>query len=389
MFIPIRSDRPLRATPYVNYALIASCVLAFAVTNDPNGSVIESASSLMLIKYAYNELGQIVIATKLWQFITYQFLHADAMHLIGNMIFLWVFGNNVEDRLGKLGYLFFYLGMGVVAGLAHWLTSNAPVLGASGSVAGVTGAFLALFPRTRITFIYFFFLIGAFEVPALLVVVFYFVKDLLFFGIGVGNTAYTAHLAGNVAGFAVGMLLLWPRLLPRESYDLFSLWTHKRRRDKFKKLSQDGYKAWDSSGATGRLGKDATPQITPQEQAVMDQRQEVSRAIGNHDLDDAAKRYNQLLQTHGDQTLSQRHQFDIANHLAGQAQHEHAARAYELLLKAYPNHPERAHVQLMLGLINARYLDRADQAKPLLQEASQRLSGDDAALARQLLAEIG
>ena len=147
MFIPIRSDRPLRTTPYVNYALIAINVVIFGFTAQafaPNSEYSEVWRYML-----WNDEPML----KAWQFITYQFLHASPMHLIGNMVFLWVFGNNVEDRLGKFGYLFFYLSMGVLAGLGHWLTSEAPVLGASGSVAGVTGAFLALFPRTHITFL--------------------------------------------------------------------------------------------------------------------------------------------------------------------------------------------------------------------------------------------
>ena len=122
MFIPIRSDRPLRSTPYVNYALIAINVVVFGFT--AREAEYSRAWEFML----WHE------RTELWQFITYQFLHADIWHIVGNMLFLWVFGNAVEDRLGKAGYLFFYLAMGVLAGLGHWLTSEAPVLGASGSV---------------------------------------------------------------------------------------------------------------------------------------------------------------------------------------------------------------------------------------------------------------
>jgi membrane associated rhomboid family serine protease len=386
MFIPIRSDRPLRATPYVNYALIAINIVVFGVTyNLLRSDEPTFVRDLLLNKWLYSTPESGVIVTKIWQFITYQFLHGSPMHLIGNLIFLWVFGNAVEDRLGKVGYLFFYLAMGVLAGLGHWLTSDASVLGASGSIAGVTGAYLALFPRTRITFLYFFFLIGAFEVPAMVVVLFYFVKDLFFFGAGLGGgVAYTAHLAGNLAGFAVGMALLGPRLLPREPYDLFSLWTHKRRRDKFKKIVKQGQQAWEHSAA----GPANDKPLTPEQQAVIDQRQAVSRAIGNHDMDQAARLYLELNQKHGDQALSQRQQFELANHLAGLGHHADAAKAYELLLRTYPRHDDRAHAQLMLGLINARYLGKPNDAKPLLQEASQRLQGDDAALARQLLAEV-
>jgi len=382
MFIPIRSDRPLRSTPHVNYALIAANIFIFALTSqqlqtDPASRVQE----FMLWKQD----------THLWQFITYQFLHQDIWHLAGNMIFLWVFGNAVEDRLGKVGYLFFYLSVGIFAGLMHWLTSDSPVLGASGSIAGVSGAFLALFPRTRITFIYFFFFIGAFEVPAMVVILFYFAKDLLFFGMGGGGVAYSAHLAGNVMGFEVAMALLGPRLLPREPYDLFSLWTHKRRRNKFRKQLQQGYQPWEGrlaqSGAGGkpRRGEQV---MTEEDKQVLDKRQSISRALSNSDMDKASDLYTQLIAAHGEQSLGQRQQFEVANHLAGMGRHTDAAKAYELLLKTYPSHSDRAHVQLMLGLIYARYLGQTEQAKPLLQEASQRLNGEDAALARQLLADL-
>lgn len=378
-FLPLRSDRPLRTPPYVNYALIAVNVLIFAFTAQAfAGHEYTRAHDFMLWHNG----------TLLWQFITYQFLHADPMHLIGNMIFLWVFGNAVEDRLGKFGYLFFYLAMGVLAGLGHWLTSDAPVLGASGSVAGVTGAFLMLFPLTRITFFYWFFFIGFFEISAKWVIAFYFVKDLVFMGWGVGNVAYTAHLAGNIGGFAVALVLLATRLLPREPYDLFTMWAHGRRRNQFKQLANQGYQAWEGKAHHPGQGMSAG-EITEADKAIIDLRQQISRAIADHDLDRAAAIYLDLLAKHGEQTLSQRQQFDIANHLFAQGQHAQAAGAYERLLKAYPKHDQRGHAQLMLGLIHARYLAQPDRAKPLLQEACQRLHGDDAALARQLLAEIG
>src|SRR5690606_30503901 len=93
-------------------------------------------------------------APELHQFLSYQFLHASWLHLLGNMLFLYVFGNSVEDRLGRAAYLLFYLAGGVMAGVGHAWLEAAPVLGASGAVAGVTGAFLALFPLSNITVVY-------------------------------------------------------------------------------------------------------------------------------------------------------------------------------------------------------------------------------------------
>lgn len=382
LFFPIRSDRPLQATPYVNYTLIAVNVLIFGFTAQSLGvemvNRFDPVHRFMLWEHE----------TSIWQFISYQFLHASPMHLIGNMIFLWVFGNAVEDRLGKAGYLFFYLSMGVIAGIGHSLTSGHPVLGASGSVAGVSGAFLMLFPLTRITFFYWFFvMIGFFEISATWVIAFYVMKDIFFMGMGVGNTAYTAHLGGYVGGFTVALGLLASRILTREPYDLFTMWGHKRRRDEFKKLSQQGYQAWE--GKAHHPGKDAPTEMTEEDKQVLEHRQQISRALADQDFNGATATYLKLVEAHGEQTLSQGQQFDIANQLFAQADHKSAAVAYERLLKAYPKHNERGNAQLMLGLINARYLNNPEAAKPHLQEASQRLHGDDAALARQLLSEIG
>jgi len=430
MFFPIRSDRPLRSTPYVNYALIAVNVLLFVATTgqlaqadtyllrqfqrefelellrdipmpqtsqafpdlsdpgDPDLNVLwelpqaQEAMTRAQEKTADKFLAYRLLlrkeGTTLWQFLTYQFMHSGPLHLIGNMIFLWVFGNNVEDRLGKLGYLFFYLAAGVLAGLAHWLTSDAPVLGASGSVAGVTGAFLALFPRTRIGFIYFWIIIGFFEVPAMIVVIFFFLKDALFYAGGVGNVAYTAHLGGTLAGFTLGMGLLLTRLLPREPYDLLTLVEHKRRRDKFRKIAGEGYQPWE--GRNG--GKADGP---PQDPVVLEARRAIAQSLSDHDHPAAAARYADLLRDHPGQVLSQRMQADVANQLMRDARYDDAAEAYGLLLATYPSHPEKPHYQLMLGLIYVRYLDRPADAKPLLEKAAERLDGGERDTAQQLL----
>ena len=87
---------------------------------------------------------------QLYQFVSYAFLHGGWMHLIGNMLFLYIFGNNVNDKLGNVGYFLLYLGGAIFSGLGHALFSNSPVLGASGAVAAVTGAYMVLFPKTYV-----------------------------------------------------------------------------------------------------------------------------------------------------------------------------------------------------------------------------------------------
>ena len=131
-------------------------------------------------------------------------------------------------------------------------------------------------------------------------------------------------------------------------------------------------------------------ELTEQDKQIVELRQQISRAIGSHDLDAATKTYLQLIDEHGEQTLSQRQQFDIANHLFAQGSHASAAVAYERTAHRLPQarraRPRPAHARPDQTPATS---NKPNDAKPLLQEASQRLHGDDAALARQLLSEIG
>ncbi|MBX3394944.1 MAG: rhomboid family intramembrane serine protease [Phycisphaerae bacterium] len=157
--------------------------------------------------------------------VTCMFLHGGWMHLIGNMLFLWVFGNNVEDRLGPALYLIFYLATGVCGNLAHTFfePSLMPLVGASGAISGVMGAYLLLFPRSRILAIV---PIGYYPVtlnlPAFMYLGFYILLQNLFpaFRGSEGNVAYWAHIGGFAAGMALIAVLPkrphHPRLVPAE-----------------------------------------------------------------------------------------------------------------------------------------------------------------------------
>jgi len=162
--------------------------------------------------------------------VTSMFLHGGLAHLLGNMLYLWIFGDNVEDRLGHVGFLAFYLVAGSAAGLAQVLpvpTSEIPAIGASGAVAGVLGAYLLLHPtapvRVIIPFLYF---ASLRRVPAVLVLGMWFVIQLFngFLSLGSGQVAsggvaWFAHIGGFVAGVLVGLLLrIMPRRSPRSRY---------------------------------------------------------------------------------------------------------------------------------------------------------------------------
>jgi len=148
------------------------------------------------------------------------FLHGSILHIAGNMLFLWVFGNNIEDRLGRMKFIAFYLLAGVAATYAQsyvFPDSATPLIGASGAIAGILGAYLLLFPRARVVTLVIFFFITWVELPAIVVIGLWFLLQL-FSGVGsiAANTgvAYMAHVGGFVAGMLL-LLIFRPRSEPR------------------------------------------------------------------------------------------------------------------------------------------------------------------------------
>ncbi len=156
---------------------------------------------------------------RLWAFLTYAFLHVGWLHLIFNLVVLYILGNNINDRLGHLGYLGFYLGGAVFAGIGYILAGGQAVVGASGAVGAVMGAYLALFPRSHITLFIGF---ASIEVPGMYFVIIFFMYNLVMSLAGqaaVPQVAYEAHVAGIAYGFVVALLLLATRVLPRQQVD--------------------------------------------------------------------------------------------------------------------------------------------------------------------------
>ena len=210
--IPLRSTERVYATAVVTASLIALNALVFLYQATLN-------------PYALNEfVGQWGIVPDSRPFhvaslLTSMFLHGGWMHLIGNMLFLWVFGRNLEDLIGGGRFLLFYLLCGFAAAVAHVVlnaNSRVPTIGASGAIAGVMGAYLIKFPRARIiTLIPIFVFITTMEIPAWLLLLYWFGIQFLS---GIGSLAETDYTGGGVAwfahvgGFIAGMLLI--RLFP-------------------------------------------------------------------------------------------------------------------------------------------------------------------------------
>ena len=225
--IPIRDDNPTRETPVVNYLLIAINVLVFIWM----ALMPEKALEAFFYEHAMtpaNYTDGSVTFGDVMDIFTSMFMHAGFAHIAGNMLYLWIFGDNVEDRVGHGRYLIFYLVGGVVADVAHFLTdpySTIPTVGASGAIAAVLGAYLVYFPGSQIaTFIplplgIFYKLI---MVPAAVVLGFWFIFQL-FDGVAAlgggdaSGVAYWAHIGGFIAGMLMAKLLPTERRA-REAY---------------------------------------------------------------------------------------------------------------------------------------------------------------------------
>jgi membrane associated rhomboid family serine protease len=379
MIFPIRTDSPLRSTPYMNWAIIVANVAAFVVQQ------VSPSFDDRLALYPHDPW--------LPAFISYAFLHGGGMHILGNMLFLYIFGNNVNDKMGHVGYLAFYLAGAVFSGLGFVVLSSgtAPVVGASGAVSAVTGAYLVLFPRATVTIVYLFFFIGTFELASYWFVALFFLKDLLGLsgqsGVGV---AYSAHVFGTVFGFALCFALLGAHLLPRDQFDVLAVVRQWNRRRQYRDLVNQGFNPFDYTQAGAQKGGGGTPPpLDPATARVAELRASISEAVARHDMDAAARRFLELRAADPKQVLSRQAQLDVANHLAGQQKYKEAAEAYEAFLVHYPKYEQVEQVQLMLGIIYARYLMQYAKAKQQLAAAIPRLFRErELELARAELARV-
>ncbi|OHB75950.1 MAG: hypothetical protein A2Z34_01235 [Planctomycetes bacterium RBG_16_59_8] len=199
MFIPIGDVNPTRTRPFVNYALLGINIAVFLALCFPE------PSDNVLLKYAL-----IPQLSDPKTFLTSMFLHANLLHLIGNMLFLWIFGDNIEDQLGHVAYLLIYVAFGLAASFAHiWTTTdpNVPTLGASGAISGVIGAYVVFFPSHKIRMLMlFYYFVRVFHVAAVWWIGFWIIEQVIFQWMGMPGVAYMAHIGGCVAGIVVALV---------------------------------------------------------------------------------------------------------------------------------------------------------------------------------------
>ncbi len=233
--IPLRDSVPSSRPPVVTYALIAACAAVFVLQlGDPGHGLVERLGMVparlldpsgdhTLATYVETSTGPRAVQRPLspasvpdWLTpLTCTFLHGGWLHFLGNMLFLWIFGDNVEDRFGRLRYLLFYLGCGAAASIAHLLTapgSTVPTIGASGAIAGVMGAYMLLYPHSRVQMLIVFgFFVDVVVLPAPFFLGYWFllqfVQGVVGFGGEGGGVAWWAHIGGFVVGGLVAAVL--------------------------------------------------------------------------------------------------------------------------------------------------------------------------------------
>lgn len=224
--VPLKDENPIKITPYITYSLIAVNILVFIYELSLTSTQLDVFFHLFAVvpqelTASFSGINLHQDIPELFTLITSQFLHAGFTHIAFNMLFLWIFGNNIEEQLGRSKFLVFYLSCGAIAVMAQWFfsaMSSVPSLGASGAIAGVMGAYILKFPQARIvTLVPLGFFFPLFRIPAVYFLGFWFVEQALNgiysfevaanVGMESGGVAYWAHAGGFVAGTILGPML--------------------------------------------------------------------------------------------------------------------------------------------------------------------------------------
>jgi membrane associated rhomboid family serine protease len=224
---PIHDDTPrLHGRPYVNYSIIALNVIVF-VWEIIETNFFANPLRTSQIFLSYGTLPDLVLQGDFLPILTSMFIHGGIMHIIGNMVFLYIFGDNIEDRFGHFKYLALYLFWGLAAGIIHSIyavsvgSGNIPAVGASGAISGVLGAYLILFPRAKILTIITAFFITTVRIPAIAYIPIWFILQIVFGIINPeGGVAYLAHIGGFVVGAGTSYIAktLFPSLFQIKNY---------------------------------------------------------------------------------------------------------------------------------------------------------------------------
>lgn len=214
--IPLRDDNPTEITPVITVAFIVACILVFlyeiSLPMPSNEAFVYMYGAIPAVVLGHAQLPHELVGLPAYgTLISSMFLHGGWMHLIGNMLYLWIFGNNVEDVMGHTKFVFFYIICGVIAALSHSLIdpqSTIPMVGASGAISGILGAYLLLYPHARVLVLVPFGFFGTFNVPAAMVLGLWFLMQVFSGGMSLGHEGGGVAFFAHIGGFLAGMVLI-------------------------------------------------------------------------------------------------------------------------------------------------------------------------------------
>ena len=368
--IPIGTDRITRKTPTTITIVVLNIVIFLLISLGLNAQSTATASKAAEIEqFGVFYPGLQMVLTHPWTLVTYAFLHdpSGLSHVAFNMLFLWIFGRAVEDRLGSVWFAIFYISGAIVAALGEWFISPAPMIGASGAIAAATGAFAALCPRSRVRVLFFFTII---EIPGIVLVLIFVGLDL-FGQLGQsvssasrGGIAYSAHLFGYAFGMLTMLALLGSGILKRTEFDLFFIMKQMKRRREMRAAVNQSRSPWVKDVSTLSV---ATPQATPDVlRAGTPMRRQLSDADAKRELHDAGTRWS-------------RGEFSAA------------ANAWERFALRFSSHPDSDGALLLAAVTHARKLNDPTRARELAQRLVDRVPAatiETLAQTKDLLKEI-
>ena len=368
--IPLGTDRITRKTPTTITIIVLNIAIFLLISLGLNAQSTATASKAAEIEqFGVFYPGLQMVLTHPWTLVTYAFLHdpSGLSHVAFNMLFLWIFGRAVEDRLGSIWFAVFYIAGAIVAALGQWLISPAPMIGASGAVAAATGAFAALCPRSRVRVLFFFTII---EIPGIVLVLIFVGLDLFGqLGQSVSSTsrggiAYSAHLFGYAFGMLTMLALLGSGILKRTEFDLFFIMKQMKRRREMRAAVNQSRSPWVND--ISKLSV-ATPQATPDAlRAGIPMRRQLSDSDAKRELHDAGTRWS-------------RGEFSAA------------ANAWERFAQRFPSHPDSDGALLLAAVTYARKLNDPTRARELAQRLVDRVPAatiETLAQTKDLLKEI-
>jgi len=359
VLIPYGVDNPMGRLPWMNWALIAANVAVYF------GERLGIVATIPLDVY-----GTVPADLHWYQPLTSAFLHAGPFHLFGNMLFLWTFGNNVNDRMGHLRYLGAYLAFAYLSDLAHALLAtgnmaDVPCIGASGAVYGVIGTYLTFYPINDVkVFFFLVFVTGTFRCSAFWIIGFYVAWDLWDALAGsYGAVAVMAHLAGFGVGAGLGMLLLSRDWVERDEYDLLSRLRGRR-----------GPSLAEQFARKQGVQPAAVSEADAEKLAAADRmRAALQTQIEAGDFAAASELYGAFLKAFPGEALNETPHIALANWLLRAGRQSEAAAAFHHFARTHPQHAQAAHALYSAGVLYGQKLGQPARGQALLEEAATRL----------------